>query len=53
MHATGIKKREKEDIGEKGFGAHGYQCSLYFWNFENFKILHIYVFKNYSVKTYR
>jgi hypothetical protein len=35
---------------EKGFGAHGHQCSLHFQNFEKFKILHFYVFKKISVK---
>jgi hypothetical protein len=35
---------------ERGFGAHGHQCSHHFQNFENFKISYFYVFKNYGVK---
>jgi hypothetical protein len=35
---------------DSGSGAHGHQCSYHFQNFENFKISHFYVFKNYGVK---
>jgi hypothetical protein len=35
---------------EKEFGAHGHQCSLQLRNFENFKISHFHIFKNYNIK---
>jgi hypothetical protein len=35
---------------ERGFGAHGHQCSHHFQNFEDFKISYFYIFKNYGIK---
>jgi hypothetical protein len=40
----------KEKRVGQGFCAHGSQCSLHFWIFENFRFSYFSAFKNYDIK---
>jgi hypothetical protein len=46
----GSEEMDKFVLPDRGFGAHGHQCSNHFQNFEDLIISYFYVLKNYGVK---